>query len=293
LNLLTSNRGCKLWPENVATSPANPGRQIGRADGPDRACFGHFSKKPSHFRRINLQSRPRPPSSQPPSGSPAPCLAHPGGSHRHHATATTRRRRAPRSRLPHHEGKGGDQAPRHSRGVARTGAPMQPATCGCLPAAPAADEPAAGDLAHLAACACGLALRPASLAPRLDVSPTTGTSRAAVDYPPPQRPQASPGARDHAALLLLAGRPADPTPRWPVSPIHRAHGRPPRWPTGLPSSGGRDRGREIWHVKADRQSQRERVRQRVELRAAGLRLSAAGACKGPGKSYSVRKLPQR
>jgi hypothetical protein len=103
---------------------------------------------------------------------------------------------------------------------------MQPAACGWFPA----DEPVAGDLARLAARACGLAPRPASPALRLDVSPTTGVSCAAADYPPRQRPRASPGARDRAALLLLAGRPMDPTLGWPVSPIHRAHARPPRWP---------------------------------------------------------------
>jgi hypothetical protein len=35
----------KRWPTNVATSPAVPGRPIGRTDGPDRAIIGHFSKK--------------------------------------------------------------------------------------------------------------------------------------------------------------------------------------------------------------------------------------------------------
>jgi len=41
-----------------ATSPAFPGRSIGRTDGPDRANRGIFAKKPSTFSRINPQSRP-------------------------------------------------------------------------------------------------------------------------------------------------------------------------------------------------------------------------------------------
>ena len=40
-----------------ATSPANPGRRIGRADGPDRAFPGHFVKKPSNLREINPRSK--------------------------------------------------------------------------------------------------------------------------------------------------------------------------------------------------------------------------------------------
>ena len=44
-----------------ATSPAAPGRLIGRTDGPDRAFSGCFAKKPSNFNEINPQSCPRPP----------------------------------------------------------------------------------------------------------------------------------------------------------------------------------------------------------------------------------------
>jgi len=40
-----------------ATSPANPGRRIGRADGPDRTFPGHFVKKPSNLREINPRSK--------------------------------------------------------------------------------------------------------------------------------------------------------------------------------------------------------------------------------------------
>jgi hypothetical protein len=46
----------KLWPDNVATSSAVPGRRIGRADGPDEASFGHFVKNSSIFNEINPQS---------------------------------------------------------------------------------------------------------------------------------------------------------------------------------------------------------------------------------------------
>jgi len=40
-----------------ATSSAFRGRSIGRADGPDRASRGHFSKKPFYFSEINPRSR--------------------------------------------------------------------------------------------------------------------------------------------------------------------------------------------------------------------------------------------
>ena len=52
------NPGSKSWPARVATSPAFLGRSIGRADGPDRASRGLFSKKTSSFSRINPQYRP-------------------------------------------------------------------------------------------------------------------------------------------------------------------------------------------------------------------------------------------
>jgi len=40
-----------------ATSPAFRCRSIGRADGPDRAIRGHFTKKPFNFSEINPRSR--------------------------------------------------------------------------------------------------------------------------------------------------------------------------------------------------------------------------------------------
>jgi hypothetical protein len=50
------NPAPKRRPGSVATSPAIPGRRIGRADGPDRASFGHFAKKFLIFNEINPQS---------------------------------------------------------------------------------------------------------------------------------------------------------------------------------------------------------------------------------------------
>jgi len=44
-------------PGKQATSPANPGYRIGRADGSDRAFPGHFAKKPSNLIEINPQSK--------------------------------------------------------------------------------------------------------------------------------------------------------------------------------------------------------------------------------------------
>jgi hypothetical protein len=37
-------------------SPVIPGRRIGHSDGRDRASPGHFAKKSSDFREINLQA---------------------------------------------------------------------------------------------------------------------------------------------------------------------------------------------------------------------------------------------
>jgi len=43
-------------PVSVATSPAFPGRPIGRANGLDLPFPGHFAKKSSDFTEINPQS---------------------------------------------------------------------------------------------------------------------------------------------------------------------------------------------------------------------------------------------
>jgi len=48
----------KSCPASVATSPAIPGRRIGRVNGPERARLVFFAKKPSNFTEINPQSRP-------------------------------------------------------------------------------------------------------------------------------------------------------------------------------------------------------------------------------------------
>jgi hypothetical protein len=48
----------KPRPTSVVTSRAVPGRRIGRANGPDRAFLGHFTKKKtSNFSKINPQFR--------------------------------------------------------------------------------------------------------------------------------------------------------------------------------------------------------------------------------------------
>jgi len=47
----------------VATSPAVPGRPIGRADGPDRAFLSHFAKQSLDFREINPWKSTRGPAS--------------------------------------------------------------------------------------------------------------------------------------------------------------------------------------------------------------------------------------
>ena len=49
-----------MWPRRglrVATSSAFRGRSIGRADGPDRASRGRFTKNPFKFSEINPRSR--------------------------------------------------------------------------------------------------------------------------------------------------------------------------------------------------------------------------------------------
>ena len=49
-----------MWPRRglrVATSPAFRGRSIGRADGPDRASRGRFTKNSFKFSEINPRSR--------------------------------------------------------------------------------------------------------------------------------------------------------------------------------------------------------------------------------------------
>ena len=48
----------KRGPASVATSPAYPGRRIGRADGLDRPILGHFAKKSSSSGKIQPAVRP-------------------------------------------------------------------------------------------------------------------------------------------------------------------------------------------------------------------------------------------
>jgi hypothetical protein len=50
------NPASKRGPDRVAMSSAFRGRQIGRADVPDRASHGYFVKKPFYFSEINPRS---------------------------------------------------------------------------------------------------------------------------------------------------------------------------------------------------------------------------------------------
>ena len=54
--LLNMKGGPIPWPGSVATSPAVPGRRIGRMNGLDLAFSDHFAKKPSNFIEINPRS---------------------------------------------------------------------------------------------------------------------------------------------------------------------------------------------------------------------------------------------
>ena len=54
--LLNTKGGPIPWPGSVATSPAVPGRRIGRMNGLDLAFPDHFAKKLSNFSKINSQS---------------------------------------------------------------------------------------------------------------------------------------------------------------------------------------------------------------------------------------------